>query len=131
MATCVLGGRYACCGDVLFRWPVRLLWRRAFQVAGTPAVATQHQPSFASLPAGERPISSQPATLLAPQADPYCRLWLRDGAKVSTSVRGRTVNPRWDEHFTLIVHSAAHQVLSLVIYDSGEAWAVCMLHGLV
>lgn len=94
-------------------------------------MATQHQPSFASLPAGERPISSLPATLLAPQADPYCRLWLRDGAKVSTSVRGRTVNPRWDEHFTLIVHSAVHQVLSLVIYDSGEAWAVCMLHGLV
>ncbi|PRW61258.1 integral membrane single C2 domain isoform A [Chlorella sorokiniana] len=52
------------------------------------------------------------------KADPYCRLWLRDGAKVSTSVRGRTVNPRWDEHFTLIVHSAAHQVLNLVLYDS-------------
>ena len=60
------------------------------------------------------------------QADPYCRLWLRDGSKKSTSVRGRTVNPRWNEHFTLIVHSAAHQVLNLVLYDSGAVAGTLM-----
>lgn len=60
------------------------------------------------------------------QADPYCRLWLRDGSEKSTSVRGRTVNPRWNEHFTLIVHSAAHQVLNLVLYDSGAVAGTLM-----
>ena len=37
-----------------------------------------------------------------PQADPYAKLWLRDGAKAATSVKARTLNPQWDEHFTLV-----------------------------
>lgn len=33
-------GKVGAGGDVRFGWPVCLLWRRAFQVAGSPAVAT-------------------------------------------------------------------------------------------
>ena len=48
------------------------------------------------------------------------RLWVREATKFTTSVRSRTLNPTWDEHFTLIVHSARYQALTLVVYDSGE-----------
>ncbi|EFN56893.1 hypothetical protein CHLNCDRAFT_51691 [Chlorella variabilis] len=52
------------------------------------------------------------------KADPYVRLWVREATKFTTSVRSRTLNPTWDEHFTLIVHSARYQALTLVVYDS-------------
>lgn len=38
---------------------------------------------------------------------------------VRCSVKSRTLNPVWNEEFTLIVHVALYQTLNLVVYDSG------------
>ncbi|KAI3427265.1 hypothetical protein D9Q98_007197 [Chlorella vulgaris] len=47
-----------------------------------------------------------------------CRLWVRESSKFTSSVKSRTLNPVWNEEFTLIVHAALYQTLNLVVYDS-------------
>ena len=66
-------------------------------------------------PALPRPAAPAPAG----GADPFVRLWVRESSKFRTSVRSRTLHPCWDEQFTLIVHAASLQTLTLVLYDSG------------
>lgn len=80
------------------------------------------------------------------KCDPYCTLWVRDSRKVgmaavpcaacrgrrrdglppacatpqmTTAIKSRTLRPHWGESFTFLVHSAAHQELTLVMLDSG------------
>ena len=60
-------------------------------------------------------LTAEPACTCPPAACPPP--W--PAPQYRTATRSRTLTPVWQESFTLLVHSTAHQELQLALYDSG------------